>query len=151
MTAKILLVLLFLSGCATKVPESVIKEIHAERMAGYWVLEGYNGKKNFVKISCDGEIEFDLTDHTQKFFNEDKDQGKITRIHELELTYKSWTSVTRGLKYQKPTEKKGGCWEFTINGLTMKGEPADCTKPKLSLAESFQEALQSKSSKCYSR
>lgn len=139
--------LALLFSCAS-VPKKVIKTIHEEKLAGYWSVKSYSGRTNFVRISCEGEIKFDYKEEDAIIFRDNRDEGKIKRIKDNEIAFKSWTSIRRGMKYRKPYQFKPGCYEFDFNNWIFTGEPADCSKPKETLAETFNRAFEKKVSAC---
>lgn len=139
--------LLILFSCAS-VPERVVKTIHEEKLAGYWTAGSYKGKPKFVQISCEGEIKFDYKEEDAIIFRDNRDEGKIKRIKDNEIAYKSWTSIRRGMKYRRPYQFKPGCYEFEFNGWIFTGEAQDCSKPKASLSETLNRAFEKRVSAC---
>lgn len=142
--------LLLLSACGS-VPKEVKQTISEQRLAGTWRApkSSYNDK-SWVKIYCDGEIEYFMQSRDALIFKEVNNSGNIKEIQDGFILSSNWLGMKISDKYKAPQQDEKGCWKISFQGDTfVTDQPRQCDQPQKSLYAEITEAIEKSNPACF--
>lgn len=133
-------------SCAST-PKEDLAIIQAGNYAGYWYREAFNAddnkheKESWLKISCQGDIEFKIKENNFFDISPSNDSGKIHWITNKMVQYRSWIGFSWNQPLTAPVQDEKGCWHLNFKEQSFKSiGPYDCSK-KINYREVFKSAM----------